>query len=232
MNQLKLDYEITRWSTHYPDSYNVVTGSYVSGSLRSSVTSVDADYFIVRSVGTDTTVNTYNPSGNTLLGSTSWVSGSVSDLTSDNGAYMIFRSYPLPSTSTSYFPSGYSLLDSTTLVSGTVSNLTSNDGSYMIFRSYATGNASTQYAHIETRTLDSTQYYTLKVASADTSGTTLSADASTTGRKKFGNFTLPLSGISSISSGTWTFYYRAYSQAVAITAHCDVDIRILMANGR
>jgi hypothetical protein len=35
----------------------------------------------------------YNPLGYILGGSTSWVSGSVSDLTSDNGAYMTFRSY-------------------------------------------------------------------------------------------------------------------------------------------
>jgi len=35
----------------------------------------------------------YNASGYTLGGSTSWVSGSVSDLTSDDGVYMTFRSY-------------------------------------------------------------------------------------------------------------------------------------------
>jgi len=35
----------------------------------------------------------YNASGYTLGGSTSWVSGSVSNLTSDDGVYMTFRSY-------------------------------------------------------------------------------------------------------------------------------------------
>ena len=35
----------------------------------------------------------YNPSGYTLGGSTSWLSGDVSNLTSDDGVYMAFRSY-------------------------------------------------------------------------------------------------------------------------------------------
>ncbi|MDH5459456.1 MAG: hypothetical protein OEW71_00260 [Candidatus Bathyarchaeota archaeon] len=36
----------------------------------------------------------YNPSGYVLGGSTSWLSGDVSDLTSDDCVYMTFRSYP------------------------------------------------------------------------------------------------------------------------------------------
>jgi len=44
----------------------------------------------------------YYPSGYNLLGSTAYVSGSLSDLQSDNGAYMTFRSYPFAFSTTSY----------------------------------------------------------------------------------------------------------------------------------
>ncbi len=81
------------YKTYYASGYNISNGTYLSGSVPSSVTSVDADYFIVRSVGTDTSVNTYNPSGYNLLGSTTLDSGSVSNLATDDGSYMAFRSY-------------------------------------------------------------------------------------------------------------------------------------------
>ena len=79
--------------TYYASDYNILNGTYLSGSVPPSVTSVDADYFIVRSVRTDTSVNTYNPSEYALLGSTSWVLGSVSNLTSNDDVNMGFRSY-------------------------------------------------------------------------------------------------------------------------------------------
>jgi len=78
---------------HYVSDYNILNGTYLSGSVPSSVTSVDADYFIVRSVRTDTSVNAFNPSGYALLGSTSWVVGSVSNLTSNDGVNIVFSSY-------------------------------------------------------------------------------------------------------------------------------------------
>jgi len=77
--------------TYYPNSYNVVTGTYLSGSVPSSVQTVDANYFTVRSAGTSTAA--YNPSGYSLLGNTTLVSGATSNLTSNNGGYMTFRSY-------------------------------------------------------------------------------------------------------------------------------------------
>jgi len=231
MNQLKLNYEYARWTTHYPDSYNVLNGTYVSGSLPSSVNSVDADYFIVRSEATDTSFNVYNPTDYTLLGSTSWVSGSVSNLTSDDDVYMTLRSYARTPTSTSYFPTGYTLLDSTSLVSGTVDNLDTDDGSYMTLRSYATGSSSTQYAHNETQNIGGTDYYTMKTDSADGPAVSLEADASFATRVSFGNYTYSLLGVSSIPSGSWTFYYRASKNLGSIVYHCDVDIKIRMANG-
>lgn len=82
--------------SYYPTGYNVLAGNYVSGSVPSSVQTVDTNYFNVKSVGTSTA---YNPSGYSLLGSTTWVSGATGDLTSNNAAYMTFRSY-VSSTST------------------------------------------------------------------------------------------------------------------------------------
>jgi len=79
--------------TYYPGTYNIVTGTHVSGSVPSSVQTVDADYFIAASSASATSTLTYNPSDHTLGGSTTLESGSVSNLTSENGVYMIFRSY-------------------------------------------------------------------------------------------------------------------------------------------
>ncbi|KPV62250.1 MAG: hypothetical protein AOA66_1412 [Candidatus Bathyarchaeota archaeon BA2] len=69
--------------------YTVNTGSRTSGTYTDTQ-AVDDQYerFMEAS-----TTSPYNPSGYTLVESTSWVSGSVSDLTSDNGVYMVFRSY-------------------------------------------------------------------------------------------------------------------------------------------
>jgi hypothetical protein len=121
--------------TYYPGSYNLSTGTYVSGSVPASVQTVDANYFVVRSVGTATSAVGYNPSGCNLLGSTTLVSGTTADLVSDNTVYMAFRSY-FTGVTKSFNPASYNLLGSTTLGSGAVSNLASNDGSYMNFNSY------------------------------------------------------------------------------------------------
>jgi len=69
--------------------YTVNTGSRTSGTYTDTQ-AVDDQY--ERFMETSTTLP-YNPSGYILGGSTSWVSGSVSDLTLDNGVYMVFRSY-------------------------------------------------------------------------------------------------------------------------------------------
>jgi len=98
--------------TYYPNGYNVVTGTYLSGSVPASVQTVDANYFIVRSVGTSTTA--YNPSGYNLLGSTKYVSGSSTDLQSDNSVYMTFRSYVSASSTTAKTNAFIAYRDSTT----------------------------------------------------------------------------------------------------------------------
>jgi len=79
--------------TYYASNYNILEGTRLYGSVPSSVTNVDDDYFAVASVGTDTSVVTYNPTGYTLLGSTSWTSGTLSNLISNDGVHMVFSSY-------------------------------------------------------------------------------------------------------------------------------------------
>jgi hypothetical protein len=79
--------------TYYPNGYSILNGTCLSGSVPTSVETVDSDYFIVRSSGSATSTLTYNPSGYTLGGSTTLESGSVSNLTSDDGVRMIFGSY-------------------------------------------------------------------------------------------------------------------------------------------
>ncbi|MCW3977559.1 MAG: hypothetical protein NWE77_06470, partial [Candidatus Bathyarchaeota archaeon] len=79
--------------TYNPNSYNVVTGTYLSGNVPNSVQTVDTDYFTVNSAGTATSTTSYNPSDYTLVGNTTLVSGTTEDLVSNNSVYMTFRSY-------------------------------------------------------------------------------------------------------------------------------------------
>jgi hypothetical protein len=88
--------------SYYPNGYNVLYGTYLSGTVPSSTQTVDSDYFIVRSVGTASSTTAYNPSGYSLLGSTTLVSGTTGDLTSNNGVYMTFRSYASQSSSSTF----------------------------------------------------------------------------------------------------------------------------------
>jgi len=55
---------------------------------------------------------TCNPSGYTLQGSTSWLSGSISDLTTDDGIYMAFRSYYSGTDTSDFVDSNISNVDS------------------------------------------------------------------------------------------------------------------------
>jgi hypothetical protein len=79
--------------TYFPNDYNNVTGTHLSGSVPGSVQTIDTDYFVVRSSGTATSTTAYNPSGHNLLGSTTLVSGTTTDLASNNSVYMTFGSY-------------------------------------------------------------------------------------------------------------------------------------------
>jgi len=80
------------YSTYYTSGYNVLNGTYVSGSFPASIQEMDSDYLTIESVASDTTAST-NPSRYTPSGSTSWLSGDVSNLTIDDDVYMTFRSY-------------------------------------------------------------------------------------------------------------------------------------------
>jgi hypothetical protein len=80
-------------TTFYAVSANEEQNPKVSGTVPTSLQTVDADYFIVRSTGSATSTIAYNPSSYNLNGSTTLVSGTTNDLASNNGVYMIFRSY-------------------------------------------------------------------------------------------------------------------------------------------
>ena len=175
--------------TYYPSSYNVVTGTYLSGNIPESVQTIDSDYFIVVSAATATAATGYNPSGYNLLGSTTLVSGSIADLVSDNGGYMTFRSYA------------------------------------------SVSSAQTLFAHQETTSIGGTTYRLKSLSSADTAGYDLIVSAGTNGRILADKFVYQLTGVSSISTSTWTMYYRAMTSSPAVTAHADVDILIRQSAG-
>jgi hypothetical protein len=132
----------------------------------------------------------------------------------------------------SYNPAGYTLGGSTKYVSGSTADLTTNNGVYMVFRSYSSRFSSqTSYAHTEVVTIAGTPYYQLKLNTADSSGTTFQADASTTGRKLLARFVYPLINVTSIPASTWTIYYRAYRTGLFTQIHCDTDLLIRRSDG-
>ena len=81
-------------ATYYPSDYHVSNGTYISGSVPSSLRAVDSDYFTVTSTPLATSTSPYSPTAYTLSGGTSYVSGATGDLASSNDVHMVYRSYP------------------------------------------------------------------------------------------------------------------------------------------
>jgi len=79
------------WSTAR-NEYITNEGTRLSGTYVDTQ-SIGSSYETFREE-TTLTNETFNPSGYVLGGSTTYVSGAVSDLAADNSAYMVFRSYP------------------------------------------------------------------------------------------------------------------------------------------
>jgi len=73
----------TGYLSYYPTNHTLLRGEYVSGSFPSSIQNVDSDYLIFQSMTSDPSFP-INPSWYTLGGSTSLISGNLTDLTSSN----------------------------------------------------------------------------------------------------------------------------------------------------
>ncbi len=134
----------------------------------------------------------------------------------------------------SYNPSSYTLLGSTEHVSGSAMDISTDNGVYAVFRSFpTTSSAQTSYVHSEVSMIADSTYYQLKRENAESSGTTVVADASTTGRKLLLRSLLPLTGVISIPASTWSFYYRTYKTGAdtQVIAHCDIGLLIRKADG-
>ena len=127
-------------STYYASDYNVLKGVYVSGSFPVSVQTVDSDYLVTQSAASDITASFF-PSGYTLVGSTSRVSGDLLDLASNDDVYMTLRSY-------------YSETDTTDFVDDNTSNVDSSadKGTHSNFSAQKTGPDSIYDTMIEENT--------------------------------------------------------------------------------
>jgi hypothetical protein len=79
------------YATYYPSAYNVVNGTYLSGSLPSSLQNIDSDYFTVASSPSATSASMHNSSGYNLSSGT-YVSGTAEDLYSNDDTYQVYRS--------------------------------------------------------------------------------------------------------------------------------------------
>jgi len=101
---------------------------------------------------------------------------------------------------------------------------------FPFFVTYVESGTSTNtlYAHAETTTIGGVNYYLHKLSSSDGPATTLSASATSTGRKLMGRWVYSLSGIVSIPASIWSVTYRAMrsASATSVVAHGDVDILI------
>jgi len=158
------------------------------------------------------------------------ISGNYQDTKALEGTYETF--IELNETTQLFQPSAYNTIYDTTYLSGALADLRTDNGVYMTFRSYdSLTSPQIIYAHQETTAVAGTNYYLLNLINADAEGTTLSISATTTGRKLFGKWVYPLTGVSSIPASTWTIYYRASLSSPAVNAYCNVDILIRKNDG-
>jgi len=147
--------------SYYANGYNVAAGTYLSGSVPTSIQAVDQDYFIANSSGSATSTNAYNPLSHSLLGSTTLFSGTVGNLTSNDGTYMTFRSYENTSCTLQYYNSSNveSLTTSVAYVDKAILTFTpSLTGNYIIIASAELKGSSNLYAVQAQMTVDGVAY--------------------------------------------------------------------------
>jgi hypothetical protein len=146
---------------YYPNGYSVLYGTYLSGTVPSSVQTVDSNYFITKSVETASSTTAYNPLGYSLLGSTTLVSGTTGDLISNNGVYMTFRSYENTTYKLQYYNSsdGESSSNSGTYFDKVILAFTpSLTGYYLVIASAELRGSSNGYDVRVRMTIDGTTY--------------------------------------------------------------------------
>ncbi len=90
-------------ATYYASDYIVANGTYISGSVSSSLQNVDSDYFAVESAPSSTSSSSYNPTSCTPSGGATYISGVVEDLASSNDVRMTYRSYPTATSAQALF---------------------------------------------------------------------------------------------------------------------------------
>jgi len=147
--------------TYYPNEYDVLYGTYLSGTVPSSVQTVDSDYFIAKSIGTSSSTIAYNPLGYNLFGSTTLVSGTTGDLISNNGVYMTFRSYENTTYKLQYYNSsdGESSSNSGTYTDKVILTFTPTlTGNYLIIASAELRGSSNAWDVRVQMTIDGTAY--------------------------------------------------------------------------
>jgi hypothetical protein len=81
-------------ATYYASDYSVANGTYILGSVPSSLQNVDSDYFTVESAPLSTSGLSYNPTSCTPSGGATYISGTIEDLSSSNDVRLAYRSYP------------------------------------------------------------------------------------------------------------------------------------------
>jgi len=188
----------------------------------------------------------YNPSGYTLSGSTSLVSGSVSNLTSDDGVYMVFRSYASATsnivtngnvtTTTDWTYTDIS--DPSAVVSGGYSSTVYQSASYSLYIQLVDNNATAAYtgsgkqyqvmSNVSTLPTSATLYFYYRIDCGGISASAEVANATVTITKPDNStvtvFTTSVT-FAARTTGTWTYKTIDVSSVFTATGTYTLDLQ-------
>ena len=131
------------WETDFqPSSYNIESGSYVSGVWPGAINVIDSDYIITEGVYAAGGTDTYYPNAYTMVNSTTYLSGGIGSLSANDGVGMTFRGYP-GFNQIQFYPTGTAPITPTTWISGVASSLAYDNSSYVTYSSYVSSTSTT-----------------------------------------------------------------------------------------
>jgi len=224
---------------------NVVLWSYEMNQLDWEKMKENVNIIDVTSlVGTPS----YNPSGYALGGSTSWVSGSVSNLASDDGVYMVFRSYVSATTTNNFVTNGnvttttdwtyMDISDPSAVVSGGYSGTVYKSASYSLYIQLVDDSATTAYTGsgkhyqamttVSTLPTSSTLYFYYRIDCGGVSAQAEVANVTVTFTKPDNStvtvFTTSVT-FTALTTGSWVYKTLDVSSVFTATGNYTLDLQ-------
>ena len=190
----------------------------------------------------------YNPSTYTLYGSTSWVSGSVSNLVSDDDVYMVFRSYVSATNTSNIVINGNvtamtdwtytDISDPSAVVSGGYSSTVYKSASYSLYIELVDNSATMAYTGsgkqyqamttVSTLPTSATLYFYYRIDCGGTSAAAEVANATVTITKPDSStvtvFTTSVT-FTALETGSWIYKTIDVSSVFTSTGTYTLDLR-------